>query len=97
MDFRETSIEYLSCNDHATLYSSEAKWMRKIKQLKSDYPDSVQIINSTSESMVVHIPKSWLKVTPPRKMTLTDEQRAAAKERMLVARKNKKGSKNEET
>lgn len=89
MDFRETSIEYLSCNDHATLYSSEAKWMRKIKQLQSDYPDSVQIMNETSESMVVHIPKSWLKVTPPRKMTLTDEQRAAAAERMTKARQKK--------
>lgn len=96
MDLKETSIEYLTCNDYATLYSSEAKWMRKIKQLKTDYPDSVQIINETSESMVVHIPKSWLKVTPPRKMTLTDEQRAAAKERMLTARKNKKVRKNEE-
>ena len=93
MDFRETSIEYLSCNDYATLYSSEAKWMRKIKQLQSDYPDSVQIINSTSESMVVHIPKSWLKVTPPRKMTLTDEQRAAAADRMTKARQKKGANK----
>lgn len=91
MDLRETSIEYLSCNDYATLYSSETKWMRKIKQLQSDYPDSVQIMNETSESMVVHIPKSWFKVTPPRKMTLTDEQRAAAAERMTKARQNKKG------
>lgn len=92
MDLRETSIEYLTCNDYATLYSSEAKWMRKIKQLQSDYPDSVQIMNETSESMVVHIPKSWFKVTPPRKMTLTDEQRAAAAERMTKARQNKKGA-----
>ena len=93
MDLRETSIEYLTCNDYATLYSSEAKWMRKIKQLKSDYPDSVQIMNETSESMVVHIPKSWLKVTPPRKMTLTDEQRAAAADRMTKARQKKGANK----
>lgn len=93
MDFRETSIEYLSCNDHATLYSSEAKWMRKIKQLQSDYPNDVQIMNETSESMVVHIPKSWLKVTPPRKMTLTDEQRAAAADRMTKARQKKGANK----
>ena len=97
MEFRETSIEYLSCNDHATLYSSEAKWIRKIKQLKLEYPNDITIKNEDSESIVVHIPKSWLKVTPPRKMTLTDEQRAAAKERMLTARKNKNGAKNEET
>ena len=97
MDFRETSIEYLSCNDHATLYSSETKWIRKIKQLKLEYPNDITIKNEDSESIVVHIPKSWLKVTPPRKMTLTDEQREAAKERMLTARKNKKVRKNEKT
>ena len=92
MEFRETSIEYLSCNDHATLYSSEAKWIRKIKQLQADYPNDITIKNEDSESIVVHLPKSWLKVTPPRKMTLSDEQRLAAKERMLTARKNKKGA-----
>ena len=96
MEFRETSIEYLSCNDHATFYSSEAKWIRKIKQLKADYPNDITIKNEDSESIVVHLPKSWFKLSPPRKMNLTDEQRAAAKERMLTARKNKKGAKNEE-
>lgn len=93
MDFRETSIEYLSCNDHATLYSSEAKWIRKIKQLQIDYPNDITIKNEDSESIVVHIPKSWLKVTPPRKMTLTDEQRAAAATRMSEARKKKGANK----
>lgn len=89
MDFRETSVEYISCDDHATFYSSEAKWIRKIKTLQSEYPTDITIINQDDDSIIVHIPKSWLKIKPPRKMTLTDEQRAAAAERMSNARKKK--------
>ena len=93
MDFRETSIEYISCESHATFFSSEAKWIRKIKSLQKGHPSDIQIINESEGSIVAHIPKSWFKITPPRKMTLTEEQRAAAAERMSNARKNKKGEK----
>jgi hypothetical protein len=93
MDFRETSCEYLSCDDHATFYTSEAKWIRKIKALQKEYPNEVTITKEYPDSIGVHIPKSWFKITPPRKMTLTEEQRAAAAERMSNARKNKKGAK----
>lgn len=91
MDFRETSVEYLSCDDHATFYSSEAKWIRKITALQSEYPDDITITHQDEDSIIAHIPKIWLKIKPPRKMTLTDEQRLAAAERMSNARK-KKGS-----
>ncbi len=93
MDFRETSVEYIANESHATFYSSEAKWIRKIKSLQQDNPDTIQIINESEDSILAHIPKSWLKITPPRKMNLSEEQRAAAAERMSNARKNKKGSK----
>ena len=89
MDFRETSIEYISCDKHATFYSSEAKWIRKIKALQTEYPDDIKITHESEDSIIVHIPKTWFKITPPRKMNLTDEQRAAAAERMSNARKKK--------
>lgn len=92
MDFRETAFDYLSSDDHATFYTTEAKWMRKIKALQQDYPNDIKIINEDDETLLVHLPKSWMRIAPPRKMTLTDEQRAAAAERMANARK-KKGDK----
>lgn len=90
MDFKETAFDYLSCDAHATFYTSESKWMRKIKSLQQSHPNEITIINESEDGIMVHIPKSWMKITPPRKMTLTDEQRAAAKQRMENARKNKK-------
>lgn len=89
MDFRETSVEYISSEDYATFFSNEAKWVRQINTLLEQYPTEVTLIHKDYDSIVVHVPKSWLKIKPPRKMTLTDEQRAAAAERMSNARKKK--------
>lgn len=89
MDLRETAVEYIANEPYATFFSSEAKWIRKIKSLQSDYPNEVKIINQDEDSILAHIPKTWLKITPPRKMTLTEEQRLAAAERMSNARKKK--------
>lgn len=89
MDFRETAVEYVSCDDYATFYSSEIKWIRKIRSLQSSNPDAITIVNDSEDSIIAHIPKSWLKISPPKKMSLTDEQRKAAKERLAEARKKK--------
>lgn len=89
MDFKETTFDYLSCDTHASFFSTEAKWIRKIKSLKLEYPDEITIVQETNDSIIAHIPKLWMKITPPRKMNLTDEQRAAASERMKNARKKK--------
>lgn len=91
MDYKETSIDSLSCDSYATLYTCEQKWMQKIKQLHQEYPNEVTIITDSSEYMNVHIPKSWVKIKPPRKMNLSEEQRQAAAARLAEARKNKKG------
>ena len=92
MDFKETAFDYLSCDSYASFSTTETKWIRKIKALQQSHPDDIQIIRETEDGILVHIPKSWMKISPPRKMTLTDEQRLAAGERMKNARKNKKGA-----
>lgn len=93
MDFKETAFDYVSCDTYATFFTTEAKWIRKIKSLQQSHPNEITIINESDDSIMVHIPKTWMKISPPRKMTLTDEQRLAAGERMKNARKNKKGAK----
>lgn len=88
----ETVIEYLSENKYATFCSSERKWINKINKLHEKYPDEVEIIAlpETNDGMImVHIPKSWIKVSPPAKRNFTDEQKAAMAERMRNARNNK--------
>lgn len=84
-DFKETSVCYIDEDNYASFDSSERKWINKILKLKEQYPDEVKILNMPEDnygSIAAHIPKSWLKVSPPKKVNLTDEQRAERANRM---------------
>lgn len=89
-DFKETCIEYLNVDDNATFCSSEAKWINKILKLHEVYPNDVEIqfYPEKNQGMIVaHVPKSWMKLSPPRKSNFTEEQRAEIAERLQSARK----------
>ena len=88
-DFKETCVEYLDVDPHATFCSAERKWINKILKLKESYPDEVDIRfypENNDGIIVAHIPKNWLKISPPRQVNYTDEQRAAIAERFQSAR-----------
>lgn len=88
-DFKETCIEYLNVDNNATFCSSESKWINKILKLKEEHPDEVdiQVYPEDNQGMIVaHVPKSWMRLSPPRTREMTDEQRKAAAERMAHAR-----------
>lgn len=88
-DFNETACDYLSCDKHATFCSNETKWINKIRKLEKQYPNDVEIQVQPEDNqgmLLAHIPKSWFKISPPRKVNYTDEQRAAMAERMKNAR-----------
>ena len=88
-DFKETCVEYLDVDAHATFCSAERKWINKIIKLKESYPDEVDVRKYPEDNdgnILAHIPKSWLKISPPRQSTYTEEQRAAIAERLQSAR-----------
>lgn len=92
-DFKETCVEYINADKHATFCSGETKWVNKILKLREKYPDLVEITKWPEDNwgvIVAHIPKGWLKISPPRQVSYTDEQRAALAERLAAAR-DKKG------
>ena len=91
-DFKETCIEYIDIDKHATFCSSETKWINKIKKLHDQRPNDVMIVQDPENNdgmIIAHIPKSWMKVSPPASRSMTDEQRAAAAERLKLARERK--------
>ena len=80
-DVRETSFEF--CNDEqpACFSSTDPMWIRRILKLAKKYPDDVKVVDyKEKESICVHVPKEWFKVSPPRSKNMTEEQRAAASE-----------------
>jgi len=93
-DFLETCFNY--CyerykNDNVGWFSSdEQKWINRIRKLQEQYPDQV-IIKAEPETndgcIYCKLPQDWLKIIPPRKCNLTEEQRKAISERLNNARK----------
>lgn len=92
-NFRETAIDYLTCDTYATFFSSENKWVKKVRKYAEQRPDSVRITQDNDWGLIAQIPKSWLKISPPRRLNVTDEQRVAAAERLANARVQKNNSK----
>lgn len=91
-DFKETAIGYLDVDKHATFSSSERKWINKILKYAEDHPKEVHIKCYPEDNfgeLVADIPKSWLKISPPRKREMTEEQREAAAKRLANARSKK--------
>ena len=93
-DFKETCVDYLDVDDHAVFCSAERKWVNKILKLKEEYPDDVKITahpDGNDGIIVANIPKTWLKISPPRQREYTDEQREAMSKRLAEAREKRLG------
>lgn len=79
----ETCFNY--CDTKRAFFSSdERRWITKIRKLLEEHPDEVKLIASpeTNDGCIyVELPAIWLKVQPPRKLEMTEEQREAARER----------------
>lgn len=88
-DFKETCMEFLDVDPWATFCSSERKWINKILKLQGQYPNDVEIVCLPEDNggvILAHLPKTWMKISPPKKVTLTEEQKALRAERMRQVR-----------
>lgn len=87
IDSKETAIEYLACDSTARFYSGETKWINKMRKYAEEYPEDVIITKDNEWGLMALIPKSWLKVSPPRKVALSEEQRRSRAETLMAARR----------
>ena len=86
-DIRETAFDHVAGESIATFYTAERKWINTIHELKGQYPDEVDIRHVNDDgSLVAHIPVSWLKIRPKKKVNMTAEQIAASKARLEKGR-----------
>ena len=84
---RETSIDFMADENFMIVYTCEKKYIRKLEELKEQYPKKVKVIQQEEDCISVKCPKSWFKFPKPKaKRTLTEEQRQAAVDRMRKAR-----------
>lgn len=91
-DIKETCVDYLDVDNHAVFSSAERKRINKILKLKETHPDEVTIRHYPDKNdgiIIADIPKSWLKISPPAKRKITDEQREIMTKRLAEAREKR--------
>lgn len=73
----ETCFNYTE-KEHGYFSSDERKFISKVRKLKEKYPEQVRIISDPEDNdgcIYCELPTEWLRIQPPKKMNLTDEQR----------------------
>ena len=79
---QETIITFNAAEKTANIYSSDPVWIRKIKNMKGSRKYSI--------GYEVDVPKSYIKVSPPRQYS--EETKKKMAERLRKARQNKSSS-----
>ena len=87
----ETTFEYTS-KEIANFSSDENRWIKKIRSLAEQYPDLVQIVRdpeTNDHCICASFPPSWLKISPPRKVSVDEKGRADRIRNLQLAREKK--------
>ena len=85
----EFVIEWTKDRDYAGVtVPSGTAWKSKLLRYSETHPDEVKVIVINKDgSAFFHVPKSWIKCSPPKKVS--DEQKEAAAERFRQMWKDK--------
>ena len=65
--------------------TDERRMITRMMKLIAEHPDETEIIKRPEENdgcLYCKVPSTWLKIAPPVKREMSDEQKAAASQRM---------------
>lgn len=72
----ETCLSHDGGSNAWHVTASEPWSVRQFRKLAEEHPDEVTIYHENDDgSILVKIPKNYVKFSPPKRMNLTDEQR----------------------
>ena len=79
-DIKETAVNYTVGEKVATFYTAEKSYINCIKKWLEEYPNDIEIKYKNKDgSLICNIPKSWVKIRPPRKVS--EQQKKNSSER----------------
>ena len=82
---KETIINYNEAESFANIYTHNVALRNKLLKLSRTETD-LRIIRQGMDMIEVEVPKKWIRVNPPRK--LSEQTRLELKERMLALRES---------
>ena len=88
--YNETVLEIEGSRDEWTVCTGQMVWKNRLAKLAKENPDQVEhLITNLDGSVVYHVPKAWVKISPPRRVTMSEEQKAVSAERLRKYRESK--------
>lgn len=82
----EYVIEWVEGDKTATVTAPEGSALsNRLIKLASECPDDVEM----KHTELFHVPVKWVKVSPPRKLDLSEERKEALRESLAKARQNR--------
>lgn len=80
-DSQETTINQLTADDYATIYTCERTMLNKLSKLAEANPEEVKPIWTDGYAVKYQVPKKYIKISPPKRMNYSEEQLQAMRER----------------
>jgi len=87
----DCSIDWTN-RETAHVSGDDPSLINRVKKLAAEYPDKVEIALMPEDNhgcIYAHVPRAWVKIYPPRKVNMTDEQKAANAQRLQEYRGKK--------
>ena len=86
----ETTINYLQEDKTMSVFTSQRKWLNKLTKYADEPNSGVKVLYENDDgSKIFEVPINWLKISPPRKNNMTEEQKLKAAKRLKKARDNR--------
>lgn len=85
---KETSVIFDETNSPAMVYTWNKAMKKRIKELAEMYPNDVHIESySLGDSISCTLPKKWVKINPPRKLSSNTRKKFAENARARFGKK----------
>lgn len=86
----ENVIEFLNGQKRATVTLSQGRYKTKIEKLAKERPDECKILARNSDGTILaHVPTSWVKISPPRKVEMSEDRKEELRKQLANARNKK--------
>lgn len=86
----ENVIEFLNGQKRATVTLSQGRYKTKVEKLAKERPDECKILARNPDGTILaHVPTSWVKISPPRKVEMSEDRKEELRKQLTNARNKK--------
>ena len=86
---RETCFDHIAGAETASISTDELPVKHRLEKLAKKHPDKVKLVADNPDgSVFYHIPWKWLKISPPRQVSMSEAERMEFAKRMRNSKTN---------